>query len=80
MISFIPRREIGIVRRKLALNQSGVNHKSSTSFFDTDDDSEKDYSGEFEVLCKFYCFMMLIDSIYIWLTVTDVAQMIYILM
>ncbi|KAK4301931.1 hypothetical protein Pmani_025958 [Petrolisthes manimaculis] len=38
------RREIGIVRRKLAVNQSGVHHKSSTSFFDTDDDSEKDYS------------------------------------
>nr|XP_053641088.1 LOW QUALITY PROTEIN: peregrin-like [Cherax quadricarinatus] len=39
------RREIGIVRRKLALNQSGsLCHKSSAEYYDSDDDSDKDDS------------------------------------
>lgn len=39
------RREIGILRRKLALNQSGsLNHKSSTVYYDTEDESDKEDS------------------------------------
>ncbi|XP_045615896.1 peregrin isoform X4 [Procambarus clarkii] len=39
------RREIGIVRRKLALNQSGsVSQKASTVYYDSDDDSDKEDS------------------------------------
>ncbi|XP_042204766.1 bromodomain-containing protein 1-like isoform X2 [Homarus americanus] len=39
------RREIGIVRRKLALNQSGsLNHKTSAMYYDTEDESDKEDS------------------------------------
>lgn len=41
------RREIGIVRRKLALSQSGsASQKSNAVYYDTDDESEKEDSGE----------------------------------
>ncbi|XP_037785005.1 bromodomain and PHD finger-containing protein 3-like isoform X5 [Penaeus monodon] len=39
------RREIGIVRRKLAMNHSGNSHyKASVTYYDSDDDSDKDDS------------------------------------
>lgn len=45
-LSFV-RREIGIVRRKLALSQSGsASQKSNAVYYDTDDESEKEDSGE----------------------------------